>query len=326
MTFFVSHSIINTVKKEINKETKQIATLKFVEGQKIVHPTWGEGVVFKVMGTLVSATFPGVGNKLVNDTSKLVVANAAPTTPTIKKEVVAKKPQAKKINAELLSAKKQLLAFGVLEASILIDNGTIQVLGADTQVVNGKTFYWDAKVYPFDEDNGNVKINPNQVKNSQAKAYENYKVSQGNKPCKSFSKWLEPQLATLPQAEDVVNKIDAKPASIWVREGLHSWELIVSRDSRHVQELSAAIRHELTGSDFQDKKTMVYLSSQESIALCKREAWTTKNGAVTIRKEGKRSILCISEESFAPILAKIEAAASKCGDSFQFPFGLDYKQ
>ncbi|ATW59410.1 hypothetical protein Cl131_gp142 [Aphanizomenon phage vB_AphaS-CL131] len=297
---------------------KIVEAVQFTEGQKIVHPTWGEGVVFKVMGTLVSATFPGVGNKLVHDTSKLVQVQA-------KAKVVAKKPQAK-LNAELISAKQQLLALGVLEASILIESGTIQVLGADTQEVNGKTFYWDAKVFPFDEDNGNVKINPNQVRNSQAKAYENYKDSQGNKPCKSFQKWLEPQLANLPQIETVVNKIDAKPASIWIREGLHSWELVVSRDSRHVQELSAAIRHELRGLDFQDKKTMVYLSSCESIALCKREEWTTKNKAIAIRKEGKRSILCISEEHFAPILAKIEAAASKCGDSFQMPFGLDYKQ
>ena len=289
--------------------------IQFTEGQKIVHPTWGEGIVFKVLGTLVSATFPGVGNKLIHDASRLQA----------KKEVVAKKPQAK-LNAELISAKNQLLALGVLEESIKIESGVIQVIGADTQAANGKTFYWDAKVFPFDEDNGNVKINPNQVRNSQAKAYENYKSSQGSKPCKSFQKWLEPQLANLQQVEKIVNKIDAKPASIWVREGLHNWELMISRDSQHVQELSAAIRRELKGNDFQDKKTMVYLSSQESIALCKREAWTTKNGAVTIRKEGKKSTLCISEEHFAPILAKIEAAASKCGDSFQFPFGLDYKQ
>jgi hypothetical protein len=233
------------------------------------------------------------------------------------------KPVVKKLNKKLETAKQQLLALGVLEESIKIENGVVQVIGADTQSTGGKTYYWDAKVF-FEGNNGNVSINPNQIKNSQMRAYENYKVSQGNKPCKSFEKWLEPQLANKPKISDVVNKIDAEPASIWIKQDLHYWLLMINRSSRHVQELSAAIRHELNGSDSQDKATMVFLSKQETIFLCKRKEWDN-NGSTTVRKEGSKKILCISEDAFAPILEKIKIAAEKCGDSFKMPFGLDYK-
>ena len=236
--------------------------------------------------------------------------NAA-TQPAKKEVVAAKKPQTKKINA-LEKAKNQLLALGVLEKSIMLENGVIQVIGADTQVVGNQTYYWDAKVF-FDN---NVSINPNQVRNSQRKAYEDYKVLQGSKPCQSFEKWLQPQLANLPSLE--VHKIDAPPARITVVEGLNFWSLRVTRSERHVQELSAAISHELKGSDYQDKATMVVLKKDVLISLPGgRDFFTTKNKDIKGVTEKNGNIkMFIREESFAPILEKLQAAAAKCGDSF----------
>jgi hypothetical protein len=299
------------VKLEI-LEIKEVSKMEtFTIGQKIVHPTWGEGEVFALMGKLVSAKFPGVGTKLVHDTSKLAVVAATQVKPA--KEVVATKPQTKKLE----KAKNQLLALGVLEKSIMLENGVIQVIGADTQVVGNQTYYWDAKV--FINNNGNVSINPNQIKNSQIKAYEDYKDLQGSKPCKSFEKWLQPQLqlANLPSLEVEVNKIDAPPARITVVEGLNFWSLRVTRSVRHVQELSAAISHELKGSDCQDKATMVFLEKDVLIPLGGRDFFTTKNKDIkgVTEKNGKIKMF-IREESFAPILEKLKAAAAKCGDSF----------
>jgi hypothetical protein len=301
------------LKIDVKLEIKEVSKMEtFTIGQKIVHPTWGEGEVFAIMGKLVSAKFPGVGTKLVHDTSKLAVVNATQVKPANKEVVATKKPQTKKLE----KAKNQLLALGVLEKSIMLENGVIKVIGADTQVVGNQTYYWDAKVF-FDNNNGNVSINPNQVRNSQRKAYEDYKDLQGSKPCKSFEKWLQPQLANLPSLEVEVNKIDAPPARITVVEELNFWSLRVTRSVRHVQELSAAISHELKGSDCQDKATMVFLEKDVLIPLGGRDFFTTKNKDIKGVTEKNGNIkMFIREESFAPILEKLQAAAAKCGDSF----------
>lgn len=206
----------------------------------------------------------------------------------------------------LETAKNQLLALGVLEESIKIENGVVVVLNA-----NGNT---DAKVF-FENNNGNVHINPNQIKNSQLAAYARYKSLQGNKPCKSFEKWLTPQVANLPPIEQYVNKIGAPPAFITVVEELHFWSLKISRAERHVQELSAAINRELHGFDDQDHSTMVFLSKEVVVPLGDRKFFSLAD--VRSEKNGRGGYkFFIKEESFAPVLAKIEAAAAKCGDSF----------
>lgn len=212
------------------------------------------------------------------------------------------------LNNQLETAKNQLLALGVLEESIKIENGVVIVLGAN----NGT----DAKVF-FANNNGNVHINPNQIKSSQLAAYARYKVVQGNKPCKSFEKWLTPQLENLPPIEQFINKIDAPPASISVVEELHFWSLKISRAERHVQELSAAISRELQGFDDQDQSTMVFLSKEVVVPLGNKKFFSSYD----VRTEKDeihrgRYKFFIKDESFAPVLAKIKAAAAKCGDSF----------
>lgn len=311
---------------KLEKIEKEEQKMEFKVGQKVIHPAWGEGEVFAIMGKLVSAKFPGVGTKLVHDVNKLTVANAAPQVKSAKKEVVVaakKQPQAKKTdNANALEkAKKQLLALGVLEESIIVENGTIQVIGADTQVVGNQTYYWDAKVF-FENNNGNVSINPNQVRNSQAKAYENYKKSQGSKPCKPFEKWLQPQLANLPTLSEVVNKIAAPPASITIVEETYGWSLRVARKERHVQELSSCINHYLKGRDGQDKNTMVFLSKTVDISLGDKKFFTYASDVRTER-DGYSDRFYIKEESFAPIMEILNKAAIKSGDSFVV--NLNYK-
>jgi tRNA U34 5-carboxymethylaminomethyl modifying GTPase MnmE/TrmE len=235
----------------------------------------------------------------------------------------------KRVDTSLEKAKQQLLALGVLEESILIQDGLVVVLGADCREHEGKSFYWDKTVFPtehdkgYKKDAGNVRINPAQIKNSQRKAWEDYKTKQGKKPVQPFEKWLSGRLVNLPELELVVSKIDAKPASIWIKEDLYYYELIINRTSRHVQELSAAIHHEMNGKDYQDDKFMVFLSNQETIVVATREQWKLTTHVTLMKKEGDtKKEFYVKDEVFSPIMEKLNLAAKKCGDSFEMPFGL----
>jgi hypothetical protein len=236
-----------------------------------------------------------------------------------------------KVDTSLEKAKQQLLALGVLEESILIQDGLVVVLGADCREHEGKSFYWDKTVFPtehdkgYKKDAGNVRINPAQVKNSQRKAWEDYKTKQGKKPSQPFEKWLSGRLVNLPELELVVSKIDAKPASIWIKEDIGKYVLVINRTSRHVQELSAAIRHEMNGKDYQDDKFMVFLNNQEKVTLAPKgsKGWKLTTHVTLMKKEGDtKKDFYVKDEVFSPIMEKLNLAAKKCGDSFEMPFGL----
>jgi hypothetical protein len=280
------------------------------------------------MGKMVSVDFPGMGRKLVSDTSDLKLQNKPQVQPQVQSQAPIKS-QPKKVDKSLEVAKQQLLALGVLEESILIQDGLVVVLGADRREHEGKSFYWDKTVFPtehdkgYKKDAGNVRINPAQVKNSQRKAWEDYKTKQGKKPSQPFEKWLSGRLVNLPELELVVSKIDAKPASIWIKKEMYYYKLVINRASRHVQELSAAIRHEMNGKDYQDDKFMVFLNNQETVTLATREEWKLKTHFDLLKMEGRpEKEFYVKDELFAPIMEKLNLAAKKCGDSFEMPFGL----
>ena len=316
--------------EQVQQETKVTTELKLAAGIQVVHPHWGEGTIFAVMGKMVSVDFPGIGRKLVSDTSDLKI-DKLQNKPQVQPQAPIKS-QPKKVDKSLEVAKQQLLALGVLEESILIQDGLVVVLGADCREHEGKSFYWDKTVFPTEHDKGykksgqdagNVRINPNQVKNSQRKAWEDYKAGQGKKPVQPFEKWLSGRLTNLPELELVVSKIDAKPASIWIKKDMYYYKLVINRTSRHVQELSAAIRHEMNGKDYQDDKFMVFLNNQETVILATREEWKLKTHFDLLKMEGRpEKEFYVKNEVFAPIMEKLTLAAKKCGDSFEMPFGL----
>jgi hypothetical protein len=312
--------------EQVQEETKKVTTeLKLAVGMQIVHPRWGEGIIFAVMGKMVSVDFPGMGRKLVSDTSdlKAVDKQSKQNKPQQQSQVQSQAPTKSQKSLEV--AKQQLLALGVLEESILIQDGLVVVLGADCKEHEGKSFYWDKTVFPTEHDKlGNVCINPNQVKNSQRKVWENYKIKQGKKPAQPFEKWLSGRLVNLPKLS-IINKIDAEPASIWIKEDINKYVLFINRTSRHVQELCAAIRHEMNGTDSQDGKFMVFLDNQEEITLASKgsEGWKLSTHVTLMKKEGDtKKEFYIKDEVFAPIMEKLNLAAEKCGDSFKMPFGL----
>ena len=253
-------------------------------------------------------------------------------TTELKKSKSQNKPQeqsqapTKRVDTSIEVARQQLLALGVLEESILIQDGLVVVLGVDCKEHEGKSFYWDKTVFPTEHDKlGNVCINPNQVKNSQRKAWEDYKTKQGKKPAQPFEKWLSGRLVNLPKLSKVINKIDAGSASIWIKEDIDKYVLFINRTSRHVQELSSAIRHEMNGTDSQDGKFMVFLDNQEEITLASKgsEGWKLTTHVTLMKKEGDtKKEFYIRDEVFAPIMEKLNLAAEKCGDSFEMPFGL----
>jgi hypothetical protein len=312
--------------EQVQEETKKVTTeLKLAVGMQIVHPRWGEGTIFAVMGKMVSVDFPGMGRKLVSDTSDLKAVDKQ--KPQVQPQVQSQAPiksQTKRVDTSLEKAKQQLLALGVLQESILIQDGLVVVLGADCREHEGKSFYWDKTVFPTEHDKlGNVCINPEQVKNSQRKAWEDYKINQGKKPAQPFEKWLSGRLVNLPKLS--INKIDAEPASIWIKEDINKYVLFINRTSRHVQELSAAIRHEMSGTDSQDGKFMVFLDNQEEITLASKgsEGWKLSTHVTLMKKEGDtKKEFYVKDEVFAPIMEKLNVAAQKCGDSFKMPFGL----
>jgi hypothetical protein len=301
--------------------------LKLAVGMQIVHPRWGEGTIFAVMGKMVSVDFPGMGRKLVSDTSDLKAVDKkskSQNKPQQQSQVQSQAPTKSQKSLEV--AKQQLLALGVLEESILIQDGLVVVLGADRKQHEGKSFYWDKTVFPTEHDKlGNVCINPNQVKNSQRKVWEDYKIKQGKKPAQPFEKWLSGRLVNLPKLSKVINKIDAEPASIWIKEDINKYVLFINRTSRHVQELSAAICHEMNGKDDQDGKLMVFLNNQEEITLASKgsEGWKLTTHVTLMKKEGDtKKEFYVRDEVFAPLMKKLNLAAEKCGDSFEMPFGL----
>lgn len=324
-------SIDAQVEQQEQEETKKVTTeLKLAAGMQVVHPRWGEGTIFAVMGKMVSVDFPGMGRKLVSDTSDLKV-DKLQNKPQVQPQVQSQAPikSQPKVDTSLEKAKQQLLALGVLEESILIQDGLVVVLGADCREHEGKSFYWDKTVFPtehnkgYKKDAGNVRINPAQIKNSQRKAWEDYKAGQGKKPSQPFEKWLSGRLVNLPELELVVSKIDAKPASIWIKKDLYYYKLVINRASRHVQELSAAIRHEMNGKDYQDDKFMVFLNNQETVTLATREEWKLKTHFDLLKMEGRpEKEFYLKDEVFAPIMERLKLAAKKCGDSFEMPFGL----
>lgn len=312
--------------EQVQEETKKVTTeLKLAVGMQIVHPRWGEGIIFAVMGKMVSVDFPGMGRKLVSDTSdlKAVDKQSKQNKPQQQSQVQSQAPTKSQKSLEV--AKQQLLALGVLEESILIQDGLVVVLGADCKEHEGKSFYWDKTVFPTEHDKlGNVCINPNQVKNSQRKVWENYKIKQGKKPAQPFEKWLSGRLVNLPKLS-IINKIDAEPASIWIKEDINKYVLFINRTSRHVQELSAAICHEMNGKDDQDGKLMVFLNNQEEITLASKgsEGWKLTTHVTLMKKEGDtKKEFYVRDEVFAPLMKKLNLAAEKCGDSFEMPFGL----
>jgi hypothetical protein len=314
--------------EQVQEETKVTTELKLAVGMQIVHPRWGEGTIFAVMGKMVSVDFPGMGRKLVSDTSDLKLQNKPQVQPQVQSQAPIKS-QPKKVDKSLEVAKQQLLALGVLEESILIQDGLVVVLGADRREHEGKSFYWDKTVFPtehdkgYKKDAGNVRINPAQVKNSQRKAWEDYKTKQGKKPSQPFEKWLSGRLTNLPELSKVINKIDAEPASIWIKKEMYYYKLVINRASRHVQELSAAIRHEMNGKDYQDDKFMVFLNNQETVTLATREEWKLKTHFDLLKMEGRpEKEFYVKDEVFSPIMEKLTLAAKKCGDSFEMPFGL----
>ncbi|MFN6229930.1 MAG: hypothetical protein ACK4XN_07280 [Dolichospermum sp.] len=316
--------------EQVQEETKVTTELKLAVGMQIVHPRWGEGTVFAVMGKMISVDFPGMGRKLVSDTSDLKVdklQNKPQVQPQVQSQAPIKSQPFLKVDTSLEKAKQQLLALGVLEESILIQDGLVVVLGADCQKHENQFYYWDKTVFPtehdkgYKKDAGNVRINPAQVKNSQRKAWEDYKTKQGKKPSQPFEKWLSGRLVNLPEL--VVSKIDAKPASIWIKKELYCYVLVINRASRHVQELSAAIRHEMNGKDYQDDKFMVFLNNQETVTLATREEWKLKTHFDLLKMEGRpEKEFYVKDEVFSPIMEKLNLAAKKCGDSFEMPFGL----
>jgi hypothetical protein len=308
------------------EEIKKVTTeLKLVVRMQVIHPRWGEGTIFAVMGKMVSVDF-AVGRKLVSEISDLkpVDKQSKQNKPQQQSQVQSQAPTKSQKSLEV--AKQQLLALGVLEESILIQDGLVVVLGADCKEHEGKSFYWDKTVFPTEHDKlGNVCINPNQVKNSQRKVWENYKIKQGKKPAQPFEKWLSGRLTNLPKLSKVINKIDAEPASIWIKEDIDKYVLFINRTSRHVQELCAAIRHEMNGTDSQDGKFMVFLDNQEEITLASKgsEGWKLSTHVTLMKKEGDtKKEFYIRDEVFAPIMEKLNLAAEKCGDSFKMPFGL----
>jgi len=314
--------------EQVQEETKKVTTeLKLAVGMQIVHPRWGEGTIFAVMGKMVSVDFPGMGRKLVSDTSDLKAVDKkskSQNKPQQQSQVQSQAPTKSQKSLEV--AKQQLLALGVLEESILIQDGLVVVLGADRKQHEGKSFYWDKTVFPTEHDKlGNVCINPNQVKNSQRKVWEDYKIKQGKKPAQPFEKWLSGRLVNLPKLSKVINKIDAEPASIWIKEDINKYVLFINRTSRHVQELSAAICHEMNGKDDQDGKLMVFLNNQEEITLASKgsEGWKLTTHVTLMKKEGDtKKEFYVRDEVFAPLMKKLNLAAEKCGDSFEMPFGL----
>jgi hypothetical protein len=316
--------------EQVQEETKKVTTeLKLATGMQVVHPRWGEGTIFAVMGKMVSVDFPFQGRKLVSDTSDLKTVDKLQNKPQVQPQVQSQAPikSQPKVDTSLEKAKQQLLALGVLEESILIQDGLVVVLGADCREHENQFYYWDKTVFPtehnkgYKKDAGNVRINPAQIKNSQRKAWEDYKTKQGKKPSQPFEKWLSGRLVNLPEL--VVSKIDAEPASIWIKKELYYYVLVINRASRHVQELSAAIRHEMNGKDYQDDKFMVFLNNQETVTLATREEWKLKTHFDLLKMEGRpEKEFYVKDEVFSPIMEKLNLAAKKCGDSFEMPFGL----
>jgi len=318
------------IEEQVQEETKKVTTeLKLAVGMQIVHPRWGEGTIFAVMGKMVSVDFPGMGRKLVSDTSDLAVdKQSKQNKPQVQPQVQSQAPikSQPKIDTSIEVARQQLVALGVLQESILIQDGLVVVLGADCREHEGKSFYWDKTVFPTEHDKlGNVCINPEQVKNSQRKVWEDYKIKQGKKPAQPFEKWLSGRLVNLPKLSKVINKIDAGSASIWIKEDINKYVLVINRTSRHVQELCAAIRHEMNGKDDQDGKLMVFLNNQEEITLASKgsEGWKLTTHVTLMKKEGDtKKEFYVRDEVFAPIMEKLNLAAEKCGDFFEMPFGL----
>lgn len=84
----------------------------------------------------------------------------------------------------------QLKKMGVFPESLLVEEKKIIVKGADTRIHAGKEYYFDAPVWFGSE----ITITPEQIQTSFRSLYSEYKQTQGNKPVKSFDKWLEVRL------------------------------------------------------------------------------------------------------------------------------------
>lgn len=86
----------------------------------------------------------------------------------------------------------QLRKMGVFPESLLVEEKKIIVRGADTRIHSGKEYYFDTPVW-FGSD---ITITHEQIQASKRCLYSEYKQSQGNKPVKSFDKWLEVRLGS----------------------------------------------------------------------------------------------------------------------------------
>lgn len=99
----------------------------------------------------------------------------------------------------------QLRKMGVFPESLLVEEKKIIVRGADTRIHSGKEYYFDAPVW-FGSD---ITITHEQIQASKRCLYSEYKQSQGNKPVKSFDKWLEVRLGST--TTQVVTQSVVKP-------------------------------------------------------------------------------------------------------------------
>ena len=89
---------------------------------------------------------------------------------------------------------KQLEDMGVFpESIVIVDAHQITVKGADAQTHGGKEYYFDADVW-FSKSG--LKIADTQVQASRRALYAEYKKGLGNRPAKSYQKWLETKGAT----------------------------------------------------------------------------------------------------------------------------------
>lgn len=99
-----------------------------------------------------------------------------------------KKPRVDKYQDVKASVVERLKSLGVPEQLIEIDKEIICVKGAKAWFYDGKEVYSSLGVWYANWDD--VKITPEQVQACYRYLYSEYKEQRGNKPCKSFEKWL----------------------------------------------------------------------------------------------------------------------------------------
>lgn len=119
------------------------------------------------------------------------------------------------------AAVKQLEDMGVFpESIVIVDAHQITVKGADAQTHGGKEYYFDADVW-FSKTG--LEITDTQVQASRRALYAEYKKGLGNKPAKSYEKWLETRGVAAPAPKEATKPVATTPIGEGQRVVHQTW-------------------------------------------------------------------------------------------------------